>query len=153
VASTGRKKPRAVYKSVMHANFLEDFIMDDQQIIKVKKAFRESWSTDTCHIFEEDYPYYGQCAQTSIVIQEMFGGEILKTTGWPNDKGNGRHFYNQIDGVRYDFTAEQFSEIPNYTYQVEYEDMASSVEEAETETNSCQISALRQAFNEAFNNA
>jgi hypothetical protein len=31
--------------------------------------------------------------------------------------------------------------------------MASSVEEAETETNSCQISALRQAFNEAFNNA
>lgn len=54
--------------------------MDEQLILKIKDALRKSWSRDTCIIFEEKYPYYGQCAQTAIVIYEKFGGEILKTT-------------------------------------------------------------------------
>jgi len=125
--------------------------MDEQLIDKIKNALRKSWSRDTCLIFEEQYPYYGQCAQTAIIISEKFGGEILKTKGWPRAGGNGRHFYNRIGGVRYDFTVEQFSEIPDYTYDVAYEDIASSVNEAETETDQNQIAALRNAFNEAFN--
>ena len=125
--------------------------MDEHLIGKIKNALRESWSRDTCIIFEEQYPYYGQCAQTAIVIFEKFGGEILKTKGWPRDGRNGRHFYNRIDGVRHDFTAEQFSEIPDYTYDIGYEDIVSSLNEAETETNQQQINALRNAFNKAFN--
>ena len=125
--------------------------MDEQLIDKIKNALRKSWSRDTCLIFEEQYPYYGQCAQTAIVIFEKFGGEILKTKGWPRDGGNWRHFYNRIDGVRYDFTAEQFSEIPDYKHDIEYEDIVSSVNEAETETDQNQIAALRNAFNEAIN--
>lgn len=125
--------------------------MDEQLLNKIKAALRKSWSSDTCLIFEKQYPYYGQCAQTAIVIIEKFGGEILKTKGWPRDEDNGRHFYNRIKGVRYDFTAEQFSEIPKYTYDVEYQDIISSVNEAETETNVNQITALRNAFNKAFN--
>jgi hypothetical protein len=124
--------------------------MDKQIILKIKSALRKSWSKDTCIIFEEKYPYYGQCAQTAIIIFEKFGGEILKTKGWPRDEGKGRHFYNRINGVRYDFTAEQFTDIPDYTYELEYQDILSSVEEAETETNIKQIMALRFAFNEAF---
>lgn len=125
--------------------------MDEKLLIKIKTALRKSWSRDTCMIFEEQYPYYGQCAQTAIVIFEKFGGEILKTKGWPRDEGSGRHFYNRINGIRYDFTAEQFYEIPDYTYDLQYEDIISNVNEAETETNKNQIMALRNAFNTAFN--
>lgn len=125
--------------------------MDEHLTGNIKNALRECWSHDTCFIFEEQYPYYGQCAQTVRVIFEKFGGEILKTKGWPRDGGNDRHFYNRIDGVRHDFTAEQFSEIPDYMYDIEYEDIVSSVNEAETETNQQQINTLRNAFNKAFN--
>jgi len=124
--------------------------MDKHLVNKIKAALRKSWSSDTCLIYEEEYPYYGQCAQTSIVINEKFGGEILKTKGWPNENGNGRHFYNRINGIRYDFTSEQFHCIPDYTYDIQYEDIISSVEEAETETNNTQIASLRAAFNKAF---
>jgi hypothetical protein len=124
--------------------------MTNQLIQRIKEALRKSWSRDTCIIFEEDYPYYGQCAQTAIVINEKFGGDILKTQGWPNEKGYGRHFYNRIDGVNYDFTAEQFTDIPDYTCDIKYQDIPSSIKEAETETNKQQIAALRHAFNNAF---
>ena len=86
--------------------------MNTQLIQSIKNALRKIWSCDTCTIFEEEYPYYGQCAQTAIVIYERFGGDNLKTQGWPNEKGCGRHFYNRIDGANYDFTAEQFTDIP-----------------------------------------
>ncbi len=124
--------------------------MDEQLVLKIKNALRKSWSKDTCIIFEVEYPYYGQCAQTAIIIYEKFGGEILKTKGWPRDEGNGHHFYNRINDIRYDFTAEQFTDIPDYTYDLEYQDILSCEEEAETETNSKQIIALRCAFNQAF---
>jgi hypothetical protein len=128
----------------------EYYLVDEQLILKIKYALINSWSKDTCMIFDEDYPYYGQCAQTTIIIFERFGGEILKTKGWPKNEGNGRHFYNRINGVRYDFTAEQFTDIPDYTYNLEYQDIISSVDEAATEADSKQIMALRYAFNQAF---
>lgn len=124
--------------------------MKNQTVEEIKKALRKSWSRETCVIFDESYPYYGQCAQTSIVINELFGGEIFKTKGWPNESGYGRHFYNFIDGVRCDFTAEQFSEIPGYTSELDYQDIMSSVEEALTETSHSQVSALRIAFRQAL---
>jgi hypothetical protein len=113
-------------------------------------ARRSRWGGGSERLLEEDYPYYGQCAQTAIVINEKFGGDILKTQGWPNEKGYGRHFYNRIDGVNYDFTAEQFTDIPDYTCDIKYQDIPSSIKEAETETNKQQIAALRHAFNNAF---
>ncbi len=127
--------------------------MDDDLISKVKAALLESWSEETCIIYEGGYPYYGQCAQTSIVIHEIFGGDILQTRGWPrNGGGNGRHFYNQIEGKRFDFTAEQFTDIPDYTYDVVYQDIPSSIEEAQSETSPSQIRALKAAFETAMNN-
>ena len=124
--------------------------MNEIPLSKIKAALRLSWSEKTCIIFEANYPYYGQCAQTAIIIYEKFGGRILKTSGWPKDNGYGRHFYNEINGVRYDFTKEQFTEIPEYTHNIMYQDKLSGVEEATTETNTNQITALRNAFNLAF---
>ena len=76
-------------------------------------------------------------------------GEILKTDGWPP---HGRHFYNQIDGVRYDFTVDQF-EMSEYSYTVEYKDILSSAEEAATETLPGQVDAMRGAFGKALEEA
>ncbi len=56
-----------------------------------------------------------------------------------------RHFYNRIDGRRYDFTADQF-EIPDYWHELNYKDFPSSVEEAMTETLPGQVEAMREAF-------
>ena len=86
---------------------------------------------------------------TAIVVREAFGGEILKTDGW---SPNGRHFYNHIDGIRYDFTADQF-EMPEYSHTVEYKDVLSSAEEAATETLPGQIDAMRAAFGKALKEA
>jgi hypothetical protein len=87
-------------------------------------------STTSAICSEEAPPSYGQCAPTAIVIWERFGGEILKTDGWPP---NGRHFYNRIDGTGLDFTADQFED-PQYSHKVEYKDLVSNSEEAEAET-------------------
>jgi hypothetical protein len=61
----------------------------------------------------------------------------------------GRHFYNRIDGTRYDFTADQFED-PEYSHKIEYKDLVSSFEEAKTETLPGQIDAMRTAFEKAF---
>ena len=127
---------------------LADFKMTEIEILRIRQALLISWSADTSDIFHSAmHPSYGQCAPTAIVVQEVFGGEILKTKGWPTD---GRHFYNRIEGVRHDFTAEQFTSNADYSHLVEYEDILSDSNEAGTEARACQVEALRMAFNQAF---
>ena len=122
--------------------------MDESQFRKVRAALERSWSTETSACFSPSaYPSYGQCAQTAIVIQETFGGEILRTTGW---HGTGNHFYNRIAGERVDMTADQFT-MPNYSYDLKYEDCPSNATEAESECLPGQIDALRRAFVAARN--
>ena len=108
----------------------------------VRSALEKSWSERTCCIFDKENPSYGQCAQTSIVVNEFFGGEILRTIGWSPDR---RHFYNRINGKRNDFTADQFED-PRDSHEIEYKDWPSSLEEALTETDEIQVSELRRAF-------
>lgn len=117
--------------------------MNNEAFQRIRLALERSWSAETSVCYSpKAAPSYGQCAQTAIVIQEHLGGEILRTTGW---HGKGRHFYNRIAGERVDFTADQFS-MPNYSYDLQYEDRPSSAEEARTETMPGQVEALRSAF-------
>lgn len=121
--------------------------MDDALFQKVRRALESSWSAKTSVCFSPDaYPSYGQCAQTAIVIQETFGGEILRTTGW---HGQGNHFYNRIEGKIVDFTADQYT-MPGYSYALTYEDRLSNAVEAEEETLPGQVEALRRVFRQAF---
>ncbi|MGI4857137.1 MAG: YunG family protein [Janthinobacterium lividum] len=57
----------------------------------------DAWSTTT--------PARNHCSVTSLIVQDYFGGEIMmtKTSG-------GTHFYNLIDGTRWDLTVSQFAE-------------------------------------------
>lgn len=121
--------------------------MSEVPVQKIKRALERSWSADTSYCYSPTAaPSYGQCAPTAIVIREHFGGEILRTDGWPP---KGRHFYNQINGKRYDFTSQQF-EMPDYSHKVEYNDIPSSPEEAATEATPAQIDAMRVAFTKAL---
>ena len=121
--------------------------MNEEIVNKIRIALRRSWSPKTSVCYSDNAPAsYGQCAPTAIVIWEHFGGEILKTDGWPP---SGRHFYNRIGGIRYDFTADQFED-PEYFHQIEYKDLISSFQETATDTLPGQIDAMRTAFEKAF---
>jgi hypothetical protein len=76
---------------------------------RILRALRQAWCRETAPQWSADNPACGQCDVTSLVIQERFGGEILKT-----DVGGAIHFYNRIGGDRCDFTASQFTTLPAY---------------------------------------
>jgi hypothetical protein len=57
----------------------------------VKNALKRSWANEL--------PLEYKDSLISVLIHDIFGGEILKTR-----KKHGWHFYNRIDGRRLDFT-------------------------------------------------
>jgi len=59
----------------------------------VNSKYKEKWNKNN--------PTYGQCAITSILVQNLFGGDIYKL-----EKEN--HYYNFINGEIIDLTKEQF---------------------------------------------
>lgn len=95
----------------------------------------KAWSLETSSIWSSDNPARGQCGVTSLVVQDMFRGLILKTL-----LPEGPHFYNLIEGCRCDFTAGQFHE------PIDYQDLPSNREEAMFDTNAQQYRALRQGL-------
>ena len=67
------------------------------------------------------------------MVQDVFGGEILTTRideAW--------HFYNQIDGSRFDLTESQF------TVRISYEDRKSNRDEALADSSPSCYAALRR---------
>ena len=70
-----------------------------------------------------------------MIAQDYLGGQIAKTR-----VGDAWHFYNLIDGERYDFTASQFG------HPIAYDDISSGRDDALTDTSSDQYAALSQAF-------
>lgn len=104
------------------------FKTPDQLYERLKAA----WSSESSGSWSLDNPAKGQCSVTSLVVQDAFGGEILKT----RTKG-GTHFYNLIDGVRWDLTVSQFD------HPIPFEDRPSSREEAMADTSSRQYEALK----------
>lgn len=72
---------------------------------------------------------------TALVAQDHLGGAIVKTR-----VGEAWHFYNLIDGERWDFTESQF-EIP-----LTYEDGKSNRDEAMMDTTLRQYEALSARF-------
>jgi hypothetical protein len=105
----------------------------DEQTIKA--ILKRCWSRESSSLWTKQNPACGQCSVTALVIQDQFGGRILKT---PMEER--WHFYNQIDGKRYDLTIEQFAVLPNYY------DLPSNREEAFADTNQNQYGYLSSKF-------
>ncbi len=82
----------------------------------IEGLFKKAWTKETCYPgskdkWSEKIPEIGQCAITALIIQDLFGGDIVK-----NDKLH--HYFNFIDMETLDFTKWQFEEadFENFDY-------------------------------------
>ena len=113
-------------------------MIDEELILKL---LNECWSLKSSSIWTKDNPAKGQCGVTSLVINDNFGGDILKTK-----LHNGQwHFYNSINGKCYDFTSSQFEN------EIEYLDTLSNRDEAFSDTSEEQYSYLSNEFKKFIN--
>lgn len=97
------------------------------------------WSLRSSTLWTPDNPAAGHCGVTALVAHDLFGGDILKTP-W----GDIWHFYNVIDGRRYDFTDSQFPA------PLDYQDVPSNRDEAFADTNAEQYGHLQKAIQDAM---
>jgi hypothetical protein len=93
--------------------------MINRRIVKKALKCTMDWdkTSDLTPVKPEDF----RSCETSMLIFDIFGGEILKThyqTGW--------HFYNRINGKRFDFTR---SEKGLSSVAIRFEDIPSSPDE------------------------
>jgi len=77
----------------------------------LESALMKSWIRETSSDpsnWNEQNPSWGQCAVTSLVVNDYLGGEII----WANAKlPDGRdlsHYFNKVNGIEKDFTRKQF---------------------------------------------
>ena len=79
------------------------------------EALVNSWSEGTCvpssrNAWKNHDSSYGQCAVTALLINDLFGGKIMRCM-----TSTGSHYYNNIDGENVDLTIDQFvGERPDY---------------------------------------
>lgn len=102
---------------------------------QVARALGKSWSPASARQWTAVNPAAGQCNVTALVVYELFGGELLKTS-----LPEGDHFYNRIDGRRYDFTDSQFAQ------PISYSDEPATRSDAERGATQAELVALRSAF-------
>ena len=85
------------------------------EIGNLKQLLIGSWNFETCSPglrdkWSEENPSLGQCAITALIVNDFFGGKIMRCMA-----SSGSHYYNIIDDVLVDLTVEQFlGEIPQY---------------------------------------
>lgn len=78
-----------------------------RSIAAIEVALRRSWSAETSADSERwtrANPAWGQCAVSSLVVQDHLGGELLRCHA-----PGGSHYFNALpDGSWLDTTGEQF---------------------------------------------
>lgn len=102
---------------------------------ELRERLGSAWSPRTATTWREDNPALGQCSVTALVVQDVLGGDLLKTRvdgAW--------HFYNRIAGSRLDLTSSQFAG------PIAYDDLPSDREEVIADTSPAQLAALREAL-------
>ncbi len=92
----------------------------------------DCWSIETSSQWLPDNPARGQCNVTALVVHDLCGGDILKT-----EAPGGWHFYNRVEGSRYDLTASQFASL------IDYADIESTRAEALAGTTAQRYAALK----------
>ncbi|OQR56055.1 hypothetical protein [Bacillus sp. CDB3] len=107
--------------------------MDNIKRKRIYEALIKSWSIETSSKWTIENPAKGQCGVTALVVQDIYGGKIKKTK-----IGEVWHFYNCIDGQKFDFTETQFNEELNYM------DVESNREEASADTNEIQYDIFKE---------
>lgn len=71
------------------------------------EALQESWGTETGVTFDPDNPSKNQCAVTALVVQDFYGGQLLR-----GHIDNIPHYWNRLpDGTSVDLTRQQFGDM------------------------------------------
>jgi hypothetical protein len=86
--------------------------------VDLYRALSQVWSADTSSptgAWLTSSPAKNHCSVTSLIVNDYFGGDILTTRTI-----GGTHFYNRIDGKKWDLTVSQFAE------PIPYDDTCSS---------------------------
>jgi len=83
------------------------------QLSKLEVALKNSWSKETTSDpdnWSQNNPSWGQCAVTSLVINDYIGGEIVWTQAKLPDGTEISHYLNKIGNKELDLTRNQFPE-------------------------------------------
>ena len=83
-------------------------------------------------------PAVDQDSLISLLVHDVFGGEILKT---PAKKG--WHFYNRVDGLRIDFTRSELGKSSNQNH---FEDIPATPDETSSYFEKEQYSSFLMNF-------
>lgn len=85
------------------------------EIGQLKQLLIQSWDLETCSPglrdkWTEENPSLGQCAITALIVNDIYGGKIMRCMA-----STGSHYYNIVNDELVDLTVEQFlGEIPQY---------------------------------------
>lgn len=104
------------------------------------RALLSVWAGDTAAptgAWSADRPAKNHCSVTSLVVQDIFGGDLLTTR-----TSGGTHFYNRIDGARWDLTVGQFEE------PIPYQDTPATREAAFTDTTEAKYRLVLERLDE-----
>jgi len=85
-------------------------------LLKFDTALRASWAADTCSEddlaragWQPDNPAWGHCDITALIVNDVFGGELMVGEVWFDAEQHGFHCWNRLpSGVELDLTREQF---------------------------------------------
>ena len=75
-------------------------------VADLEREIRHAWSaaTSATSAWSADRPSVGQCAVTALLVQDYFGGELLRGVVCGES-----HYWNRLpDGTEVDLTADQF---------------------------------------------
>jgi len=80
-------------------------ISDSPALIKLRKQLELVWDEQTSQGgYTSEHPSVGQCVPTSLLVQELFGGELLRVINKDIS-----HYFNRLpDGTEVDLTRDQF---------------------------------------------
>jgi hypothetical protein len=81
--------------------------LSSTELARLVEALQQSWSADTSAYddWTDDAPTRGQCAVTTLVVQDHVGGEVVRAI-----VAGGSHYWNRLpDDTDFDLTRGQFS--------------------------------------------
>ena len=81
-------------------------------LVELEHAIRACWTVDTSDDADEwslDNPSRGQCDITSLVVHDLFGGDLVAADVYRDGERIEGHMWNRLSsGIEIDLTRDQF---------------------------------------------
>ncbi|MFG1808608.1 hypothetical protein [Streptomyces sp. NPDC049040] len=88
--------------------------MTTWNLLDLDRALRASWAADTCEPqdrdeWRPDNPSWGHCDISSLLVHDLFGGDLMVGEVHLAGEQHGFHWWNTLpSGIQIDVTLEQF---------------------------------------------